>query len=86
MVSPVERKAPIKIYQDVNIYSTYTDKAFSFEVKEGRQAYIILLEGEVSIASEKLWEGDSLESVEESLIIKPNEKSHLLLFEMKKGD
>ncbi len=86
MVSSVEGTAPIKIHQDVNIYSTYTDKEFLFEVKNGRQAYIILIEGEALIGNEELWEGDSIESIEESIIIKPKEKSHLLLFEMKKGD
>jgi len=84
MVSPTNGNAPIKIYQDVNIYSTYTDKEFNFEVKNGRQAYIILLEGKASMSDNDLTEGDSLESVEESLIIKPIEKSHFLLFEMKK--
>lgn len=58
----------------------------SFEVRNGRQAYIILIEGEARIGNKELWEGDSIESIEESIIIKPKEKSHLLLFEMKKGD
>ena len=84
MVSSTEGNAPIKIYQDVNIYSTYTDKQFTFSVEKDRQAYIILLEGEVVTGSIALSEGDSLESIEESIIINPKEKSHLLLFEMKK--
>ena len=86
MVSSTEGNAPIKIYSDVNIYSTYTDKEFHFEVNQNRQLYLIVLEGEVEISDFTLNEAESLESVEESLNIKPKTKSHLLLFEMKKGD
>lgn len=86
MVSSTSGDAPIKIYQDVNIYSTYTDKEFFFEVKKNRQAYVIVLEGNINISSENLHEGDSLESLEEGITIKPNEQSHLLLFEMKKEE
>ena len=71
MVSSTEGNAPIKIYSDVN---------------QNRQLYLIVLEGEVEISDFTLNEAESLESVEESLNIKPKTKSHLLLFEMKKGD
>lgn len=86
MVSPMGGNAPIKIYSDVNIYSIYTDKEFNFEVKNGRQLYLVNIEGEVKISDYTLNEAESLESVEENITIKPTQKSHLLLFEMKKGD
>lgn len=86
MVSSENGNAPIKVYQDINIYSISTDKEFSFEVKKGRQLYLSLLEGASDINEVSLIEGDSIESVEENIIIKPKKKSHYLLFEMKKGD
>ena len=86
MVSSTKGNAPIKIYSDVNIYSTYTDKEFEFQVKKGRQLYLVVMEGAIEVSDITLNEAESLESVEESIYIKPKTKSHLLLFEMKKGD
>ncbi len=86
MVSSTKGNAPIKIYSDVNIYSTYTDKEFEFQVKKGRQLYLVVMEGAVEVSDITLNEAESLESVEESIYIKPKTKSHLILFEMEKGE
>ena len=86
MVSSTKGNAPIKIYSDVNIYSTYTDKEFEFQVKKGRQLYLVVMEGAVKVSDITLNEAESLESVEESIYIKPKTKSHLILFEMEKGE
>ena len=47
MVSSKEDDAPIKINQDANIYSLELDKGneISFPVEEGRQAYLVQIEG-----------------------------------------
>lgn len=84
MVSSTSGDAPIKIYQDFNVYSTFTDKEFSFDIKKGRQVYLITIEGQVKVGEYTLDEAESMEVVEESIIIKPQKLSHLLLFEMKK--
>lgn len=86
MVSSTKGNAPIKIYSDVNIYSTYTDKEFEFQVKKGRQLYLVVMEGAIEVSDITLNEAESLESVEESIYIKPKTKSHLILFEMEKGE
>ncbi|MBN1468355.1 MAG: pirin family protein [Fusobacteriaceae bacterium] len=86
MVSSPKGNAPIKIYSDVNIYSTYTDKEFEFQVKKGRQLYLVVMEGAVEVSDITLNEAESLESVEEIIYIKPKTKSHLILFEMEKGE
>lgn len=86
MVSSTKGNAPIKIYSDVNIYSTYTDKEFEFQVKKGRQLYLVVMEGAIKVSDITLNEAESLESVEESIYIKPKTKSHLILFEMEKGE
>lgn len=83
MVSHINGSAPIKIHQDVNIYSTFTDKEFSFEVKKGRQAYLIFVEGEGKVEDSHLNMADSLEVIEENIIVKPKKMSHILIFEMK---
>lgn len=86
MVSSTEGDAPIKIHQDANIYSVELEKGKSidFPVKEGRQAYLVLIEGKANICELQLNERDALESVEEDLIINAEETSHLLVIELKK--
>lgn len=86
MVSSAEGNGRIKIHADVNLYSTYTDRNFEFQVKNNRQLYLIVLEGKVEIENIILNEAEALEVLEESIVIKPQTKSHLLLFEMEKGE
>lgn len=88
MVSSKEGEAPIKINQDVNIYSLELEKEkeISFPVKEGRQAYLVQIEGASNINSTELADRDSAEIVEEDILIKAKEVSHILILEMKKQD
>lgn len=86
VVSGQNGVAPIKINQDANIYVTEVskDKKVGFSVEKGRQAYMVLIEGESEINGLKLEARDALEIVEESMEIKATEKSHILVIEMKK--
>lgn len=86
MVSSKEGTAPIKINQDANIYSLELDKGneISFTVTEGRQAYLVQIEGTSTINEVTLDMRDAMEIVEEDLKIKANETSHFLVVEMKK--
>ncbi|MGL4106825.1 pirin family protein [Clostridium sp. LP20] len=86
MVSSKEGDAPIKINQDVNIYSLELEegKEISFQVKEGRQAYLVQIEGSSEVNKIELNERDGMEIVEEDLLIKSRETSHILVIEMKK--
>ena len=86
MVSPVDGNAPIKIHQDANIYSLALnkDEEIFFEVNEGRQAYLVLLEGNAVINGELLEASDAAKIIEEGIQIKSKDFTHYLVMEMKK--
>ncbi|OCA97985.1 pirin family protein [Clostridium beijerinckii] len=86
MVSSRNGNAPIKINQDINVYSLELDKGkeISFQVNEGRQAYLVQIEGGAIINGIELNNRDGMEIVEEDILIKAKETSHILILEMKK--
>jgi quercetin 2,3-dioxygenase len=86
MMSGLNGNAPIKIYQDANIYSLELEQGneLDFPVKEGRQAYLVQIEGTSAINEIELTDQDGMEIVEENILIKALETSHILLIEMKK--
>jgi quercetin 2,3-dioxygenase len=86
MVSGINGDAPIKIYQDANIYSLELEKGkdILFPVKEGRQAYLVQIEGTSVINDIELSDRDGMEIIEEEISIKAKETSHILLIEMEK--
>jgi len=88
MVSSKDGNAPIKINQDMNIYSLELekDKEIDFQVKEGRQAYLVQIEGNSIINNIELANRDGMEIVEEDILIKAKETSHILILEMNKQD
>lgn len=79
-------EAPIRIHADANIYATIISKGkeMTFDVKEGRQAYMVLLEGEAEISGIHLNMRDALEITEEAVTIKALEESHVYVIEMAK--
>lgn len=87
MVSGENGDAPIKIHQDVNIYSLelYKGKEIDFDIEKGRQGYLVQIEGESTINEVDLAEKDAMEIVEEKIKVVSKEKSHFILLEMKKG-
>ncbi|NLJ19399.1 pirin family protein [Globicatella sulfidifaciens] len=86
MVSSKDGNAPIKINQDVNIYSLELEKGneIDFAVNKDRQAYLVQIEGNSFINDIQLNEKDGMEIVEEMLSIKTQETSHILVIEMNK--
>ncbi|WP_394238951.1 pirin family protein [Niallia oryzisoli] len=84
MVSKKEGNAPIKVNQDVNFYSLELskDNEISFPVKQGRQAYLVQIEGASTINDTSLTARDGLEIVEEDITIHAAETSHFLVIEM----
>ncbi len=86
MVSSIDGQAPIKINQDANIYSLLLDKdkEISFPVKEGRQAYLVQIEGTSTINDITLDTRDAMEIVEENITLHASETSHVLIVEMEK--
>jgi redox-sensitive bicupin YhaK (pirin superfamily) len=88
MVSGKEDGAPIIINQDMNIYSLELEKGneISFPVKEGRQAYLVQIEGSSSIKDISLSDRDAMEIIEEDISIKAQETSHIMILEMNRQD
>ncbi len=86
MVSSSNGNAPIKINQDMNIYSIELDKGkeTNFTVGEGRQAYLVQIEGSSLINGIQLHDRDGIEIEEEILEVKAEETSHMLILEMNK--
>ena len=85
IVSSKEGNAPIKVNQDVNIFvlELDKDKEIEFKVEEGRQAYLVQIEGTSDINKIILNMRDGLEIIED-IKIKAIETSHILIIEMKK--
>lgn len=86
--------APIKINQDVNIYTAYTEseKTLDFRIFNNRQGYLVQVKGKSFITSLKeedhkvlLEEKDALEIYEDEIVLKPTEDSIYLLIEMAKS-
>lgn len=78
-------KAPIQIHADVNIYaaSLADGESLDFKVEQGRQAYLVLIEGEAAIAGHTLQARDALEIVEQDIAVHAKGQAHVLLLEMK---
>ena len=86
MVSSTKGDAPVKIHQDMNIYSLYLEegKTATFNIDKNRQAYLVQIEGDSIINSVELNEKDAMEIVEENLTINAKSNSHFLVLEMRK--
>lgn len=88
IVSEIKGGAPIEIHQELNIWVSELeqDQMLTFDVKKGRQAYLIQIEGESSINHIVMVEKDGLEIFEEPIEIKAHKPSYFMLIEMKSSD
>ncbi|RKD24511.1 hypothetical protein BEP19_08995 [Ammoniphilus oxalaticus] len=88
LVSGKNGDAPIEINQDANLYAVALDEEneIHFAVNEGRQAYLVQIEGTSNINGIELSDSDGLEIIEEDITIKSATSSHILLIEMKKPE
>lgn len=86
LVSGLEGNAPIKIYQDANIFATEIDNnsELNFEIAKDRQAYLLQIEGSSIINEVNMFERDAMEIIEETIKIQSVENSHILIIEMAK--
>lgn len=85
IVSSQNGKAPIKIYQDVNIYVSEMDehKSLNFAINPNRQIYFVQIEGKATVNEVILEEGDALKITKENLLnIDTISNSHFLFIEM----
>lgn len=85
IVSSQDGDAVIKLNQDANIFVNYLSqgKTLDFEIKPGRQAYLVQIEGESVVNGVPLKRRDALEIIEESITIEAKQDSHQLLVELK---
>lgn len=88
IVSSFDGDGISKIHQDVNFYVSELDegKELELEIKEGRQAYFIQIEGDSEVNEVKLFERDAAEIVEENIKVKALKKAHIMVIEMPKDD
>jgi redox-sensitive bicupin YhaK (pirin superfamily) len=77
-------EAPIKIHQDANVYAAALKEGerLDFPVAAGRQAYMVLIEGEASVGGVRLAARDAAEITEEDVTVHASADSHLLVIEM----
>ncbi len=85
MVSGPEGNAPIQIHQDCNLYAVDLEAGLTidFLVSEGRQAYLVQIEGASTISGLALADRDAMEIEEEQVVIHADQTSHILVIEMK---
>jgi redox-sensitive bicupin YhaK (pirin superfamily) len=57
-------------------------KQLEFEVKDDRQAYLVLFEGEAAVNGTVMKMRDALEIVKENITVTAGTESHLLIIEM----
>lgn len=76
--------APIHIHADINMYASYLSKGetIDFKVGAGRQAYLVLVEGEVDVNGNRMMMRDAMEIVEEDISINALRNAHIVVIEM----
>lgn len=79
-------KFPIQIHADIHTYASEIAEgdAISFTVNKGRQAYLVLIDGEIKTADITMHTRDALEIIEENMTIYANKNSHMFIIEMHK--
>lgn len=87
MVSSQAGDAPIKINQDATISVLALDpgKVQSYEIGQGRQGYLVQIEGRSRINGIDMQAQDALEIMEETIEIEGKKESHFLLIDLKKA-
>lgn len=85
IVSSKSGDAPVKIYQDINIFASELEASstLQYSLQENRQLYFVLIEGSLKLNESELRDGDALEVTQESLIfIHALEDCHFIFIEM----
>ena len=84
IVSSQTGAAKIKIYQDIEIFVSETDKEIMYEIEKEKQIYFVQMEGSSLINDNlELHHGDAMEITKENLLhVKPLGTSHFLFIAM----
>lgn len=82
----VEKWLPLNtgIHQDAKLFASWipATSEIRFPVQEGRQAYLVQIEGESSVNGHSLNRRDALTTQGESLVIQAKSNSHFLIIEL----
>ena len=84
LIASPTQTTPITIYQDAYVWLIELEafKQTQFDIKKGRQAYLIQLEGSSMINDEEMASRDGMEIYEDRIEIKTHEQSQFILIEM----
>ncbi len=84
IVSKDKTKAPIQIHQDMEISVVYlkAGETIDYQLSQGRQAYLIQIEGEGKVNDNSLYEKDAAEIKDELIKLDAVTDSHYILFDM----
>jgi len=87
LIAPQGTPNVINIYQDANMYVSEVDQGetLTFELREQRQLYVKVMEGEANINDLLFKDGDAAKVVDEDLNVEALSDVHILLVEMMKG-
>lgn len=77
-------ETPVQLHQDANMYAAELEagQPLAFDVGEGRQLYVKVMEGVVRVNGVVLAQGDAAEVTDESLLFSADAYAHLLTVEM----
>jgi redox-sensitive bicupin YhaK (pirin superfamily) len=79
-----QNTAPIKLHADANVYASVISagEQLEFKVAPGRQAYLVLLEGDAVVGNIEMKERDAVEIIQQDVIITTQRHAHLYAVEM----
>ncbi len=85
VASPQGREDSLKIHQSVDLFATYLNagKELSYQLNQGRCAYLQVARGELKVNGEELFAGDAVKVDDETnLLLQANTDTEVLLFDL----
>jgi redox-sensitive bicupin YhaK (pirin superfamily) len=75
---------PIQIHADGHVYAALVPRGetLALDVKQGRQAYLVAIEGAAAVNGILLEERDAMEITEENITLEAESTAHLIVLEM----
>lgn len=89
VISGKNSNGAIKIHQDADIFVSEIEqgKQVTYEQLDGRQSYLVCLEGRLNVNGTELVHGDAIEIWDEDQVIfQAPEDTHLLMVEIPKSE
>ncbi|MDR1933925.1 MAG: pirin family protein, partial [Spirochaetales bacterium] len=79
--------APVKVHADVNVFAAEISpgRELAFDVRAGRQAYLVLIEVRAKIEEYELAARDAMEITEQNITVLADDTAHVIVLEMRKS-